>query len=151
MDKRVLVDDLTVEQLLELYNVVRNKRKLPILETWNGTRARLIVRIEKYEKIRWKATHQMQEIKRKQKAAYKQRVQYLGVGKFVKSLLMEIIGKDDEGHDVGHSYAEILRRTKAEFPNSKVDQKHVVWYRYKMQELGLKAPVYRERSSWLKT
>lgn len=143
-----LTGDLAVEQLLELYNVVRVRRRLRPLEVWHGTRERLVFKIEKYERKRWKATHPRKEYMRKQAAAERQRVKYRGVGKFVKGLLAEVIGHDEEGHPLGHSYMEILKKTKAVFPESAVDKKHVTWYCNKMREMGEQPPVYRERSKW---
>ena len=59
-----------------------------------------------------------------------------------------MIETNSGGFPVGHSYGAIVTEAKKDFPDSRVDKKHVTWYAHKMREMGEMIPVYRERSKW---
>jgi hypothetical protein len=62
-----------------------------------------------------------------------------------ESLLMEITGRDKDGFTTGHSYEEILRRVKLEFPAGNTSIKCLRWYCTHMKEQGCRMPQKRDR------
>jgi len=62
-----------------------------------------------------------------------------------ETLLLEITGTNADGHTTGHSYEEILRRVKLEFPTGNTSIKCLRWYATHMKDQGMRLPQKRDR------
>ena len=62
-----------------------------------------------------------------------------------ESLLMEVTGRDKDGFTTGHSYEEVLRRVKIEFPDGNTSIKCLRWYVTHMKDQGVRMPQKRDR------
>lgn len=62
-----------------------------------------------------------------------------------ESLLLEVTGVNKDGHTTGHSYEEILRRVKLEFPTANTSIKCLRWYATHMKDQGCRLPQKRDR------
>lgn len=71
-----------------------------------------------------------------------------GIGNFCKDLLRVVIGKTNDGFQIGLGYQEMVKIIQVHYPCSMADEKHLRWYATTMRAAGEIIPVYRERSKW---
>jgi len=62
------------------------------------------------------------------------------IRKVAEELLLQVVGKDDDGRPQGRSYADVLEAIFAKFPEAKTSVACLRWYAVRMRERGEKVP-----------
>lgn len=130
--------DLTIAELQQLADRMLRYNSHRAVPTDGMTRRELIEYIESMNK-RWIPKPRPKKGRRMPKN--------LGVGKWCRAILAEVIGQGPHG-PIGHSYTEMVKMAQKKWPLSAVDERHLRWYATKARGEGIMIPSDRPRSSW---
>ena len=63
------------------------------------------------------------------------------IGSYSKGLLMEVMGKNEEGRKVGMSYGDVLSLVQKKYPNGSTSKKSLQWYNCDLKKDKKEVPI----------
>ncbi len=82
---------------------------------------------------------------RRERAEWEMDGEKLTIGRVAEDALVEVVGEDEDGNELGHPYEDILAIVRRFFPQAETTARSLAWYASKMRCAGTHVP-YRPRA-----